>query len=821
MIKNITTEAAAAAPKSRFVVEEENDEFLTSSVEAEAAFSQSFVDLSNNLRRSQSSRHVINAINRSRLNWAALRLQGRDRELELLQRAYESISSDTAATNTTTPTEIGNPNEQDEFLSDIMHLSAPAASSTAGVGIIFVTGAAGTGKTALIRQAYEDKAWFVATKYNQLCSSATSSTTTLEIFSRLGTKVATEADDATLLCLQRDLTHTLVGSGSTDKDQHSLLQTFFALVPGVIPLFFGPEGALPPQYSSHYHEKHVSNSGSNGCSLDALTTVLRKLLECICKHLDDPIVLFFDDVQWSDAGTFELLESLLEGHDITKLVLVAAYRNEEEQGRTTTAAEDSSSSTPPLQEFVSKQVQKKHSLVDEILQLHNLTSTNVAQLIGSLTKVTRLEQVQPLADLVTNRTGGCAFFVLEFLKELERTKLLQFSTDSFRYEWDVAQIKAETNVCANIADLQTLKLHSMPEHVVRIITVSSILGSNFLVDVLASVMCINSESLDTMDSVVDALEYAEEQGMMEAIESKAGLRYKFVHDCLQQLAYDLVGEDQKATVHWQVGWALYISRDRSDSHKFLAVEHLNTAVQMGAPNTMGAAKLAKLNVTTANEARLSYAFVPARSYLLTAMEILKSENPWENYYDMMLEITALLVKLDTGLGKFDSAHELIQVGIQKARTSLDAFPFSLALVVLLQCQDHAEEAVDVAIQALRTLGTKVRSHVSTPRFLYKVLKMRRRLKALSDEEILGLPDMASLEVAHTTMDAMSSLTIALYQVGREEAGFYIGLQQIELQLKHGLAAAHCFCQWGYACLSLNDPEEAYRYVMCCSPTRDE
>ena len=92
----------------------------------------------------------------------------------------------------------------------------------------------------------------------------------------------------------------------------------------------------------------------------------------------------------------------------------------------------------------------------------------------------------------------------------------------------------------------------------------------------------------------------------------------------------------------------------------------------------------------------------------------------------------------------------------------------------------------------------------------KFLRMRSRLQKLSNEDILALPNMLETHTARLAIRGMSTLYISMYQLGRHEEAFYISLKQIELQLKHGLASADCFAVWGYACLALNDPDEAYR-----------
>lgn len=55
---------------------------------------------------------------------------------------------------------------------------------------------------------------------------------------------------------------------------------------------------------------------------------IRLLLKAICTHLKG-VVIFIDDLQWSDGSTIDLLKSLFVSNDIPSLLLVGAYREDE------------------------------------------------------------------------------------------------------------------------------------------------------------------------------------------------------------------------------------------------------------------------------------------------------------------------------------------------------------------------------------------------------------------------------------------------------------------------------------------------------------
>ena len=55
---------------------------------------------------------------------------------------------------------------------------------------------------------------------------------------------------------------------------------------------------------------------------------VRRLLKIICSHLKG-VILFIDDLQWSDKATLDILNSIVLDKDIASLLIVGAYREDE------------------------------------------------------------------------------------------------------------------------------------------------------------------------------------------------------------------------------------------------------------------------------------------------------------------------------------------------------------------------------------------------------------------------------------------------------------------------------------------------------------
>ena len=79
--------------------------------------------------------------------------------------------------------------------------------------------------------------------------------------------------------------------------------------------------------ASTQHQRLPSFSEGKA-AVQRLQHSIRLFLKAICKHLKG-VVLFLDDLQWSDVATIELLKSLITDKDIPSLLVVGAYRDDE------------------------------------------------------------------------------------------------------------------------------------------------------------------------------------------------------------------------------------------------------------------------------------------------------------------------------------------------------------------------------------------------------------------------------------------------------------------------------------------------------------
>ena len=116
-----------------------------------------------------------------------------------------------------------------------------------------------------------------------------------------------------------------------------------------------------------------------------------------------PLVLFFDDLQWLDAATLDLLEDLMTGSDLQHLLLIGAYRDNEVDAN------------PALIRKL-ETIGERQGPTSVKLRLGR-AEEHLGQLVADALHC-EAHAIVPLAQLVHPKTDGNPFFATQFLSSL-------------------------------------------------------------------------------------------------------------------------------------------------------------------------------------------------------------------------------------------------------------------------------------------------------------------------------------------------------------------------------------------------------------------
>jgi predicted ATPase len=411
--------------------------------------------------------------------------------------------------------------------------------------------------------------------------------------------------------------------------------------------------------------------------------VFRRFLGVFARE-DHPLALFLDDLQWLDAATLELIEHLVTHPDVRHLLLVGAYRDNEVD------------SSHPLPRTLD-QIHAVDARVREIV-LAPLGIDDVGRLIAGALHCDP-KRARSLAELVHEKTGGNPFFAIQFLTVLNEEGLLAFDTDALAWRWDIDRIRARSYT-DNVADLMAGKLKRLSSPTQEVLKRLACLGNVVPIPTLVLVC------RETEEAVHAALWDAVQAGLVFREENA----YKFLHDRIQQAAYSLIPDEDRADVHLRIGRAM-LSRtpmDELGEHLFDIANQFNwSAARL--IDREEKARVANINLHAGRKAKASAAYASACMYLAAGMALL-DEEVWGSRYELAFSLGLERAECEFLTGNFERAEQLIAELLQRASSKVDQAAAYTLNVSLYTAKSETTRAVESALSCLRLLDIDLPAH---------------------------------------------------------------------------------------------------------------
>jgi len=445
---------------------------------------------------------------------------------------------------------------------------------------------------------------------------------------------------------------------------------------------------------------------------------------------EHPLVLFFDDLQWLDAATLDLLEDLLTRSELQHLMLLGAYRdNEVDAGH-------------PLMRKL-EAIRQAGAQVREI-RLEPLAGDDLGQLIADALHC-EPERSAPLAQLVQQKTAGNPFFLIQFLHTLAEEGLLAFDPDAPHWRWDLERIHAKSYT-DNVVDLMAGKLGRLPVETQQALQQMACLGNTAETTMLSIVLQVTEARIHA------ALWPAVRQELVEPLEGS----YKFVHGRVQEAAYSLTPEALRAEVHLRIGrlLAAQTPTEEREGAIFEIVNQMNRGVALIASRDERE-QLAELNLVAGQRAKASTAYASALTYLELGATLLAEEG-WERRRALIFALELNRAECEFLTGRLVVAEERLAALSKRATTTVEQAVVACLRMDVYTTLDQSDRAVAVCIDYLRQVGIEWSSHPTEEDVRREYERIWSLLGSRTIEDLIDLPlmdDPATL----ATVDVLGKL----------------------------------------------------------------
>jgi ABC-type oligopeptide transport system substrate-binding subunit/transcriptional regulator with XRE-family HTH domain len=469
----------------------------------------------------------------------------------------------------------------------------------AGARLVFVAGEAGQGKTALVT-AFAERAG--------------SSHPELIVARGFGT-TANGVGDTYLLF--RDVFRQLAGM---DLDSVGLwvpslqdrIRSFAPFVTAAIARL-GTQLAdlLLPGFQIDAVPASSTLTGSRDQLMGQVVEVIRTLAA------QRPLLLFLDDLQWSDATSLDLLFHLHRRLQAAPVLLLGAYRTSEVV-----------SDAPAATALRRLAMEAQRSTEDAVVDLGALDQAAARRLSDAILDIEPNRFDDEIRSRLFWQTRGQPLFLLELVRELRgRGDLVRTDGGSWTAVDGIDWARMPRRIAVVIA--QRLDRADAEERAV--LDVAAVEGETFTAEVVAHVLDLDPlDVIRILDRIAGVHGLVRDAGS-DRTAAQAVSRYRFSHVLFQQYLYDALGQGQRRHLHARVGEELE-ALHAGDLRPVVArlAHHFDRAEDP--------ARAAAWSLRAGDQARVVYAHDEAILHYRRAVEILRATGDPEHLARVLMKL---------------------------------------------------------------------------------------------------------------------------------------------------------------------------------------
>jgi len=504
-----------------------------------------------------------------------------------------------------------------------------------------------------------------------------------------------------------------------------------------------------------------------------LNYVFQRFIDAI-SVASHPLVLFLDDWQWADPASIDLLKIIAYAEQNDYFMVLGTYREMDDS--------DQSIGSATLKGLAKSSAQPFY------IRLTNLSQADVNLLIQD-TLGCEADACEPLTKIVYQKTQGNPFFVGQMLRTLFDKEMLSF--DAGEWQYDTTAI-AQMAISENVAEWLSAHLKTLSEPLQKLLQYAACVGEKFSINILSYLLKLPQHQLQSLLSqlIEERLIIATTRG------------YKFAHNRLRAVCYELIPSADRSALHVRVGlWMVtHLAPQTQEDSLFEIVNHLNLGkhllkdAQWLDRYNFDILQLINLNLKAAHKSQSSGALENAKSYLQNGIDLLP-EDKWQTLHATSYQLYCSLAEISYLLGDTVLSKEMAREALTNTSQPLDQAYLYNMLIIQANAEGAYKQSYYMGKEALRLLGFVIRDEASEVMLAAKRRTVGQMLDPIEIDQLIHRPGISNPYIRYAVI-LLTNMEYAAKLGFSEMIWSIIVYKALFLCLKYG-----------------NIPESAYIYAV--------
>ncbi|KAI8822980.1 uncharacterized protein EV422DRAFT_386969 [Fimicolochytrium jonesii] len=443
-------------------------------------------------------------------------------------------------------------------------------------------------------------------------------------------------------------------------------------------------------------------------------------------QVENPLVVFLDDLQYAEAASQKLLQAILFDKKISHLLIVATQPH--------SGGPLSNAYGPTVQRIQFEAPQRLRKI-----ELGPLPMSGIRDILVDTLKPA-VEDVDQLAALLYRKTMGNPFHIREFLRYGEQHGLLYFDDVAGGWSWDIQEMDRQSVLSDNVAELLLTRLRQFSPETQKLLQQGACIGDGFDLRLLSliSESSIVQLATDLWPAVKEGFILAQPHnevlirgnstmsrsssgsvtsqrlghrssmslGIMNSRQSvgEMVLAYRFCHSRLHQACYNLMDAEERDATHLNIARVLRRTMTEEEvlENVFPVVSHYNRIWEkLTDPEERYYA--ARLHYEAGVRVKRSGSVLAARRMLNTAAGLLGDDsNAWDAQYELKFNTCLAIAQLSILEGLYDEAEMHLRGMAKRAKSTKDQLIANSTLVIAYYVQGRFTDIIGMGVKDLQS-----------------------------------------------------------------------------------------------------------------------